>query len=417
MYGRRAQKKRYGILLALIAAAILIIGLLFKPGQTTHPSPETTRTEALRHDVDTLRELAQRNTLRTTSSRFSAMAQADAEFIYSASDGRTALLWSKDSLLLTAGGSPPASTQIFVNGKEIPAAPKLWGAGLPFTLYQAANLEATPASTLKLEDLEPGTWMVVDSVGSNGPEFVTGMYSGTSKTTCNGIDYDKILLNAPFDPRFSGSGMFDIDGDLVAVLAQCDGEVAALPVEQIAAHIADLRRPAQVPFAHLGFVAQPMDAPFDRLLHATTGLVVTDVWMRWPAALSGLMPGDVILFINNTPASTAQQLASALGNLPVQLRVQHASATLQTLTLSSDQARAGFAVQQATSAPVTLTSVSASLTAASGLRAGDQVLQVNGRPASARSLTETLAVTQSAPQSAVLTIQRGPRQFLAVVNR
>jgi S1-C subfamily serine protease len=416
MYGKRAKKKRYGILLAIIAATILIIGMLFKPRQIDHTSPESSRVEALRQDVNTLRELAQRNTLRTTSSRFSSMARDDAHFLYPSSDGRTALLWSSKTLLLDRATLSSDGMRISENGKVLPATSTVWGVGLPFTLYQATALDAAPPNTLKVEDLEPGTWMIVDTLGSNGLEFVTGMYSGTSKTTCDGEDYDTILLNAPFDPRFDGSGMFGIDGNLVAVLAQCDHGIAALPVDQIAARIADLGRPAKAPFAHLGFFAEPLAAPFDTLLHASTGLLVTDVWVRWPAALAGLMPGDLILSIDNTPASTLPQLASAAANLPMQLRVQHINATLQTLILKSEQVRPQVEFEPG-AGPLALASVSASLAVASGLRAGDQVLLLNGRPASPSVLTQILISGAPADPTPVLTVQRGSRQFLAVVTR
>lgn len=399
--------------MAIISATILIIGLLLKPHDKLRPSPQDARVDAVRADLNSLRELAQRNTLRNTSNRFSEMASADAAYLLETDGGKTAVVWSDAGLLISASQRLPA-LPVVSDGKQSIATPSIWGAGLPFTLYQAKHLSESADSTAKLEDLEPGTWIVVDTLGPQGPEFVSGMYSGTGKTTCEGVDYDKVLLSAPFDSRFLGAGMFDIDGDLIAILAQCDREVAAIPVEEIVAHIADLRRPEQTPFAHLGFLVKPIAAPLDGLLPGASGMVVTDVWANWPAGIAGLAPGDVLLAVNNAPAVSVQQVADALRSMPVQLRVQKTPHVIVNITLEAQPAAPEFELGSQADG-VVIANVSTAIESRLGLRAGDSIMSVGGHPATEKSVSQLLSSRANTPS--LITVQRGTRQFLVVVPR
>lgn len=418
MPNRSLRKRRYGILLACVSAAILIIGFALKPRDLPAPTGEPNEINVVRADLQSIRELTQRNSLRNTSARFAEMANADAAFLLREIDeNSTAVVWSSDGLILSAAQPYPSAMRLQSAEHTDNAAPQLWAADMPFSVYQVAGLHRSPPAMIRASGLRPGTWILADHIGRIDPAFVAGMFSGLGTTTCGGVDYSKLLFNTTFDRSFLGAGVFDIDGNLIGVLAQCDNEIAAIPSDQILSHIAELNRSPNAPFIRLGFEIEPIMPPLGKLMETPFGFTVADVWRHWPADRAGILPGDILLSINNLPVSSLDQVASqvsaAFHGAPVQLRVRHLDKTVTTATLDTSLQPPPVDLQPATEG-VLLSQVSNALKLRLDLRPGDRILSLNGRAANARAVSQLLVAQSSA--AALLTVQRGPRAFLVVVT-
>lgn len=426
MRDRSLRQRRYGIILAFIAAAILVIGFALKPRDLASPTAEPSEINVVRADLQSIRELTQRNSLRNTSTRFAELATTDAAFLLREIDqNSTAIVWSADGLILSAAQPYPTSLRLQAAEHTDNAVPRLWAADMPFSLYKVDGLHRSPAPMVRGTGLRPGTWIIADHIGRIDPAFVSGMFSGLGTTTCGGVDYSKLLFNTTFDRSFLGAGVFDIDGNLIGVLAQCDTELAAIPTDQILSHIAELNRSPNAPLIRLGFEIEPITAPLDKILQTPFGLVVADVWRQWPADRAGILPGDVLLTINNTPATSVDQVAAQVDaqfgtqsaasphGSPVHLRLRHPDSSIVNVTLDPALQPPALDIQPAGEG-VLLSRVSTALESRLDLRHGDTILAVDGHPATAKAVTLLLAAQPPAP--ALLTLQRGTRTFFVVVG-
>jgi serine protease DegS len=127
---------------------------------------------------------------------------------------------------------------------------------------------------------------------------------------------DFIQTDAAINQGNSGGALIDTAGNLVgintAIFSQSGGSQGsgfASPVNLAAEVMQEIIKNGRVVRGWLGVEVQPLTAELAEALKvdAGTGLVISGVYRDGPASQAGLMPGDVILRIENEPAITGRQ--------------------------------------------------------------------------------------------------------------
>jgi len=78
---------------------------------------------------------------------------------------------------------------------------------------------------------------------------------------------------------------------------------------------------AELPDAPLGFVGQEISAFWQRYHKLPQGIYVTEVLEGSDASKQGVLPGDILVAINNTPISTPTELQELLSSYSVGARI------------------------------------------------------------------------------------------------
>jgi serine protease Do len=418
------QKTAYGILLSIIALGILVTGYLLRPKEPGDTKQATSQITAIQAEVERLRQMAEQSRRSVTTSRFAATAnEAASHLVYVPSLRHSGIVWAEDgSILLPATRLPPQSSMdIQAAGKTIPAEPSVWGAGIMFTLVRPATASGvSPPSIAPPGSLSPGSWIVDVGLDRNGqPQLSPGNFGGLATITCGDSVLSRLVTNLPLDNIWIGSGLFDLDGQLVGVVAQCGDQVVPLASSAIAGALAGANDPVRGPLLRAGLRAEEISPKWSPFVRASAGLVVTDLWQHWPADRAGIMPGDVIVSVGGQPVESLAVLSHALQNGgSLELRLQRFGRSI-TVTIPAREAEdldlPSVSVANE-GGGVELTQVQADSSAAqAGFLPGDRILYLNGIRATSAAVMRLFS--NGHPAKPVLAqAQRRLRRFLVVVS-
>jgi serine protease Do len=419
---RLERQTAYGVLLAIIAIAILVIGYLLRPQRAEDKKQPANEITAVQAEVERLRQIAEQNQSRATTSRFAAAANGAAtHLVYAPSLRRSGIVWGEDgSVLLPSDGQPPQpSIAIEAAGKQAISKPLTWGAGLNFLIARAAGLpDVSPPNFAAANSLTPGSWIVDVGLDSGGVQLRPGNFGGTSRVRCGDSTLLRLMMNIPLDSTSIGTGLFDLNGDLVGVVTKCDDVIMAVPTFEVSGALAPAKDPVQGPLLHAGMHIEEIPPDWQPILRSATGLVVTEVWQGWPAEGAGIVPGDVIVSMNGQPIQKTADLSSAL----------QSGADVQ-LTLSRQGRRVSVTLSSAANSSTTEPEVSLQRPAGgvqlkevrpgsgasqAGLLPGDRILSINGIPATPARVMRRFSSPD--PKEMVLVqVQRDALRFLAEV--
>jgi serine protease Do len=305
-----------------------------------------------------------------------------------------------------------------------------------------------------------------------GQTVTMGIVSATGRTGLGIESYeDFIQTDAAINPGNSGGALINTRGQLIgintAILAGNGGGNQgvgfAIPVN-LARNIMDqLEKTGKVSRGYIGVTLQAVDPELAHsfgLSDNTRGIAITSVEPNSPGSKAGLQTGDVITAVNgqqvDEPGTLRVQIAGMAPGSTVHLKVfrsgnyKDVAVTLaeypKNLLAGNDQeengnqggpgdqgekgALKGVSVQALNSnlrqqlqlpgdaKGVVVTDVDDSSQAAiQGLKQGDLIVQVNGRPVTSVSDFNS-AVTAGHGGQTLLLVQRGQvRQFVAVPNK
>jgi S1-C subfamily serine protease len=166
---------------------------------------------------------------------------------------------------------------------------------------------------------------VVLAVGY-GPRASWGIVSalGGRWHTWRGGEIDQLLrLDLTLYPGFSGGPLVDIQGRVVGINTSGLSRQLelAIPVSTVARIAAELIDKGRVSRGFLGVGLQPVRLPesLRRTLTAAPeiGLIVVSVHPDGPAAKSGLLLGDVLVTLDDTPVGAPEDVQAVVGARPV----------------------------------------------------------------------------------------------------
>jgi S1-C subfamily serine protease len=223
--------------------------------------------------------------------------------------------------------------------------------------------------------------VVVAGSGQAEPFWMDVVIAGVARVPCGESAVEEVVIPAVLPPQFSSGAIFNVDGQLLGLASRCGGrDVLVTPESYV--RIAN-RKPNL--FERAGI----------RVRREPAGLRVVALRQDSAFASAGVQTGDLIIQVNSAPVENEDQLA-----LGAELRVSRSG---RALTVRTHEAASPAGVQwnRESRAPQVAAVTPESPAANIGLRPGDAVLRVNGRPERSRSTIESLLL-KSSPQIVVL---------------
>jgi S1-C subfamily serine protease len=194
-------------------------------------------------------------------------------------------------------------------------------AATDLALLRIASGSLTPA---RAAQADPRTGALAVVVGRPGREpnaslgFITGM-AGPARTRRGGMLERFLQVDTVMYPGFSGGPVVDAEGNVLGMATSglgFGGPAVAIPWS-LAAQVADtLQKHGKVPRGYLGVGSQPVTlSPQAKDLAGgqERGLLVVQVAEGGPAATGGFLQGDILVRLDGTPISNADDLQGLLG--------------------------------------------------------------------------------------------------------
>jgi len=158
-----------------------------------------------------------------------------------------------------------------------------------------------------------------------GQTVTAGIVSALERTRASPTAFQNFIqTDAAINPGNSGGALVDARGALVgintAIFSRDGGSLGigfAVPVDTARAVMEALIREGSVRRGWLGVEMQDISAELaDSLgLPVSSGALVTGVLQQGPASRGGLLPGDVVVRVDQAPVATAAQLLAAVARL------------------------------------------------------------------------------------------------------
>ena len=196
------------------------------------------------------------------------------------------------------------------------------------------KIDATNLPYVKFGDSKSarvGDWVIAigNPFGLNGT-VTAGIVSALHRNIQSG-QYDRyIQTDASINQGNSGGPLFDIDGNVIgintAIFSPSGGNVGlgfAIPAEQAAPVIQQLRTGASVRRGYLGVGIQPMSEDISSALGLPKdhGEIVRSVEANGPASRAGLKQGDVVVRVAGQEVTYDNTLSLIVANTPIGARV------------------------------------------------------------------------------------------------
>jgi serine protease Do len=311
------------------------------------------------------------------------------------------------------------------------------------------------SSDLKVGDL---VFAIGDPFGI-GETATMGIVSATGRGLGGAIErYENFIqTDAAINPGNSGGALIDLHGNLIgvntAILSGSGGNQGvgfAIPVNMARNVMQQIVDHGKVVRGHLGVAIQNVTPDVAKAfgLSQGGGALVGDVTPDTPASKAGIQRGDVILKLNGTPVTGADDLSVRISetapNTPVHLEIyrngqtKDVTVTVNELTEKEEaesggeqnekSALSGVRVENlspddaqqlnlpSNTTGVVITSVDpSSLAAGAGLNRGDVIQEVNHKPV--RNVTQyNEAISAAGDQGVLLLVNRGGTTHYVVVQ-
>jgi serine protease Do len=289
------------------------------------------------------------------------------------------------------------------------------------------------------DNLKVGEWVMAIGNPFGLEQTVTaGIVSAKGRVIGAGPYDDFIQTDASINPGNSGGPLFDASGQVVgintAIVAGGQGIGFAIPINTVKDILGQLRTEGRVTRGWLGVSVQQMTSELAQsfALEEPRGALVAEVMKDSPAEAAGLKRGDVILTFNGHEIKDMRDLPRLVAATPVNEMVMlqilrdgktrevkikigklAETATGSQFTAgSSDHDKLGLVIEEIDSTTakqlgleantgVLVTAVKPSSPAdEAGMRPGDVVLEVNGKPTD--NLSAFHAVTAQTSKAEIL---------------
>ena len=301
------------------------------------------------------------------------------------------------------------------------------------------------------ENVRAGDWVIaIGNPFGLGGTVTTGIVSARGRDINAGPYDDFLQIDAPINKGSSGGPLFNLEGKVVgvntAIFSPSGGNIGigfAIPADQARTVIASLRDKGYVARGKLGVQIQTVTRELAEGLGLDEpgGAVVSDVVSGSPAEKAGIKVGDIIVGFNGEEVKDARALpemvASAGPGAESRVTVlREGERQILNITLAAqertvansdsgdsdaegsgggprigvmaapvnDEIRARLSLPESVTGTVIVEVQPGSPAARAGLRSGDVIVQVNGKPV-------------ESPQALVKAVRANPDKLVMLVNR
>ncbi len=309
------------------------------------------------------------------------------------------------------------------------------------------KIDATKLPAVKLGDpreVKVGEWVVAIGSPFGFENTVTaGIVSATSRSLPDGTYVPFIQTDAAVNPGNSGGPLFNLRGEVIGINSQIysrsggyQGISFAIPVDVAANVKTQLVQHGRVERGRIGVsiqeVSQSLAQSFG--LDRPRGALVASVDKDGPAAKAGIQPGDVLLGVNGKTVERSSELPPLVAavkpgtqanfevwrdggkrNVQVQvgeLRAEQAASATREGAKPDNAGKLGLALRPSEDGLVVENVTGPS--ARAGIRPGDVVTAVNGKPV--KSVEDLRAVADKAKGTVALLVRRGESSIFVPVE-
>ncbi len=251
---------------------------------------------------------------------------------YISSGAGSGVIITEDGYVLTNNHVIEGATNISVtlrNGETYPASLVGLDEQLDVALLKVEATGLTAASIGTSSDLVVGQTVVAigNPLGQLGGTVTDGIISALDRNiTLNGETHNLLQTNAAVNPGNSGGGLFDAQGNLIAlVVAKSGGENVeglgfAIPIDDILNILGDLKEHGYVTGrVSLGLSIVDINSNQMAWMYRVNelGTYIYSLTADSSAAQAGLQPGDRIVSINGTEIGSYDDLKALLETVSV----------------------------------------------------------------------------------------------------
>lgn len=420
---KEAPSPRYVAALLAAAALILVVGSYLKPEPTA--ATEAAPAAPAQSEVRRLYRLSLRASVDRLSEYFSLVAgDIDAQIVRLAQLDVSGVVWDARTVIAAASGRPAPETTLVVNSsaENLPALTMVAGPGVPVVGVQLAGSQSLSPAARAESPPSAGQWILAAWRDESALRHTPGNVVGSVATACGEHALEEIRTSINLSRMMVGGGLFDMDGQLIALILECEGRPTAVSSASIAGLVEQASSLPGRLLRVLGLRAGPLTPSEASYFRIEAGLLVTDTWRGYPADSAGIRPGDVIVKLGGGDVQTIEDLAPLLQPPPepASLGVRRGSRTF-SLKLApagssngaggSDEAGAtGIRLQTDGSGFPIASVLAGSREARAGLRAGDVLQRIDfAEPRDLGQLRRLLSGRTDKP--VFLEVERGERRL------
>ena len=314
------------------------------------------------------------------------------------------------------------------------------------------KIDAHDLPTVKIGDsseAKVGQWVAAIGAPFGFENSVTaGIISAKSRSLPDESYVPFIQTDVPINPGNSGGPLFNLKGEVIGINSQIYtrsggymGLSFAIPIEVAMKVKSDLQKYGKVTRGWLGVAVQPVSQELadSFKLKNVSGALVSSVEPDSPAAKAGVLPGDVILEVNDQsieqPADLVRVIGDAQPGRAVTLQIWRAGAMreLQAVVkeLASEKVASltqgghpalGLSVRPLTGEERHNLGINAGLivedvsgkAARAGIRVGDVILAINNEDI--KSVEQLRRSVEQAHGNVALLIQRNDSRIYVPIN-
>jgi serine protease Do len=421
----RLTQREYIALIALTSGVILTLGVFLKPEQL--PEPTISGEETLR-----LQTLTERRNLENLAAYISEVADGiQPGLVWLNEIAMTGLVWNQEGLIVTAGPNqlaPEEVTALTASG-NITLEPQVLSENFRVSSLKAPNgPRLQPVRKSTTDGLTPGTWIIQIARQAGGKFLYTpGVYGGMASTKCGTSEYQAVQSNLPLTASALGGGLFDVDGNLLAVVLRCDDHFAAVMPAEVDREIAKASTFEGQLLQGYGLQVTGLDDVSRRYFQSKEGVMVREVMDGQPADAATLMPGDIITALDEAPVRVPEDLrpltmATDRPGFQLELRRNRRIVRINLQPSGSrppasaaDARDRGIALMDQSQGYLVGTVVRGSRAARASIQAGDRLLQVNGKPPQSLAAVRK-ALSDSSRDPIFVLLHRGSRKIGVFLN-
>lgn len=415
--------RRYIVTLAAVAAGILVLGVLLRPGQPSLDDPGPGPSQA---ELSRLSSLSQRRSVDSMAEYFAAVAGSlEAHVVSLPSLDRSGIVW-ESGLVLTSRTEPrfPDAATVSTPSGDVGAVAVAAGPDLPLAALRISPVDGlTPPRRELTRPLSRGEWTIASWWRDRRASFMPAHYFGTAPLRCGGLAVDEVLTNVAWTREMTGGGLFDLDRNLIAVITPCEGRFPAVAVDGVAELLRDAQSLEGLLLRGYGLRVGSLDVPEQDYFARHVGLLVREVWLGYRADEAGIEPGDVLVALNALPVADIDQLKVLTDEnrrgiflLTVERHGETISILLPAAAAAIDddegetQDAAGLVWNPPPMGVTVETVATDSRAADAGIRGGDRLLRIDGvEITTADDVRGVLAPERMT--AAFIELERGGRRF------
>jgi serine protease Do len=324
---------------------------------------------------------------------------------------------------------------------------KVLGVDKP-TDIAVVKIDATGLPAVKLGDpraIRVGEWVLAIGSPFGFDNTVTaGIVSATSRSLPEGTYVPFIQTDAAVNPGNSGGPLFNLKGEVVGINSQIysrsggyQGIAFAIPIDVAVSVKEQLVKSGKVERGRLGVAIQEVTAPLARSfgLDKPAGALVASVEKGSPAEKAGLKQGDVILGINGKPVERSAEVpplvAAVKPGTDTKVQVwrdgKKNDVTVRVGALNPEKVasaganadaaptgKLGLALRPSKEGLVVERAAADGPAARAGIRAGDVLTAVNGKPA--KTPEDLLRALDGAHGSIAVLVRRGEQSLFVPIE-